>query len=81
MPAYSVSIRRDCRQPSCTSAATYEVFNTRNASQGFYCARHRQAAVDDLDALTTALDQLPAGDHDAALAQRTTPDSGEAHDG
>ena len=38
MSAYSVSLKHVCRL--CGVRAAVEVFNTWNASQGFYCAKH-----------------------------------------
>lgn len=43
-----------CRHPSCTSRATVELVNSRNASNGFYCKRHGAQAVKDLQALEQA---------------------------
>ena len=36
MHTYKVAIRHAC---SCGKTATYEVFNARNVSMGFYCSR------------------------------------------
>lgn len=55
MPAYATRIpEHSCRQ--CGRRATYEVFNARNATCGFYCARHQKPAVDDLNRLDAALE-------------------------
>lgn len=61
MPAYTVPLaNHSCRQ--CASRATVEVFNTRNASNGYYCTRHGNEAVRDLDRLTEAgLGTRPVG--------------------
>ena len=46
MPAYAVSIKRTCR---CGVVAKYEVFNARNAPQGYFCARHANEMIRYLD--------------------------------
>jgi hypothetical protein len=54
MPAYATPLpEQTCRL--CGRRATHQVFSTRNASHGFYCRRHYQAAVDDLNALNARL--------------------------
>jgi hypothetical protein len=46
MPAYKKQLyRRYCVWPHCIRTATQEVFDTRNASQGRYCARHATEAL------------------------------------
>lgn len=57
MAAHSKAIpNHRCRQ--CGGKAHREVFNTRNASQGFYCTRHATDAVRDLDRLEQAISPL-----------------------
>lgn len=48
MPSYSKDIQKPlCRV--CRARATKEVFNTFNASCGFFCARHAKQEIETLN--------------------------------
>jgi Rieske Fe-S protein len=50
MPAYLVDLAaRQCQHFGCQRRATVEVRNARNAPVGWFCRRHGQAEVDDLN--------------------------------
>lgn len=47
MPAYKKPITRNCQ--TCQSIATWEVFNTRNSSMGYFCRRHAIRMVAEMN--------------------------------
>lgn len=48
MAAYKVEIlKRTCRV--CSNRATHEVFNTYNASVGYFCRGHADKKVEELN--------------------------------
>lgn len=55
MPAYKRGIpKHDCGTGGCHKRAAFEVFNTANASLGFYCGTHGDRLVAQLNAAAEA---------------------------
>lgn len=51
MPAYMKPLKIQCaRGAACGRKASYQVFNTQNSSQGFFCAPHAKVLVKQLNA-------------------------------
>ena len=49
MPAYKRDIRQRCAWPSCDLRANFEAFNHVNSSMGFYCQRHIDLRLREID--------------------------------
>lgn len=55
--AYLRSYKRECGVGGCSSSATKELVNSRNASMGLYCTRHATSALRSLSEREKQRDQ------------------------
>lgn len=71
MPAHTREIGRQCQR--CGKRATVEVFNTYNASQGYYCAKHGDSEVARLNTPETPTTPSHRATHHPDNPSRVSP--------